>query len=762
MFSAAPIDAATIENGDVPEGGEPELSNHGLLDSVDFGQREKPLLDPNDLDGPQPRSGGSDPNDELFASSFEVEIDPRDRMLAFYSFAGGTDPAIRKASYGVHATGWETFLEGNAQSVLDAGVNRMVFFMPFGSRSYVTDPDTGEVRAAPGQAMMQFDAYLDAQRELPTLTDDFVESVRSFIDANTENGLLEEAIVYIGSPRLDPDQNVLQGQQWWDRAYEILTPILDAGFRSIGFDASGPALPDTLDFQLHEVLRDPSLRDPVRDARLIELIGDDAVEIYLEASPYRATGRSDFRLMLYDYTWERQDPERPGSHSEWRRNQFFEHDEYSDEVVRIIRSSDFREQGSELLANALAEGNSIALAPGALVGNGRWDLADVIENLDVPSLPTVIDLDPDDLNADDVQYQITFQPRHGTLTFNEHHADVFTYTPDAYFTGTDYFEYVVTNSEGASERAVVTLEVASPLGLSRPLSVADFNHDGDVDQADFRIWQANFGKQDGSDDLSRYGDADRDGDVDGADFLVWQREVGRSGGAGSGGGSGGGDFQVSQHGGFVEAEPESVGNAVKPVKAAMSFQQQIAEVTRPQDGFGDALKPGIERAKISGADHDQVTISVGETPFSGEAGKVVSRHDASLNSEASSTSNGVKMYESARPFAEHRDDFVGQGNSSHASSVADLMYTTGGSIDVLADALTSEGLLADYVAQEGEHLVDQPLDDQPLDDQPLDDQMEFDALWAKLLDDEITSDEVDAESDKRSQDEAETSAAPTN
>lgn len=48
----------------------------------------------------------------------------------------------------------------------------------------------------------------------------------------------------------------------------------------------------------------------------------------------------------------------------------------------------------------------------------------------------------------------------------------------------------------------------------------DFDSDGDVDGADFVIWQTNFPATSGH--VLATGDADGDGDVDGADFVVWQ------------------------------------------------------------------------------------------------------------------------------------------------------------------------------------------------------------------------------------------------
>ena len=46
---------------------------------------------------------------------------------------------------------------------------------------------------------------------------------------------------------------------------------------------------------------------------------------------------------------------------------------------------------------------------------------------------------------------------------------------------------------------------------------ADFDMDGDVDDADLSIWETALG-------LSALGDADGDGDSDGRDFLTWQRQ----------------------------------------------------------------------------------------------------------------------------------------------------------------------------------------------------------------------------------------------
>ena len=58
------------------------------------------------------------------------------------------------------------------------------------------------------------------------------------------------------------------------------------------------------------------------------------------------------------------------------------------------------------------------------------------------------------------------------------------------------------------------------------LAAADFDVDGDVDGADFLVWQVSFG-------VNSNGDADQDGDTDGDDFLIWQYQFGTTGGDGS-------------------------------------------------------------------------------------------------------------------------------------------------------------------------------------------------------------------------------------
>jgi hypothetical protein len=93
---------------------------------------------------------------------------------------------------------------------------------------------------------------------------------------------------------------------------------------------------------------------------------------------------------------------------------------------------------------------------------------------------------------------------------------------NVYFTGfaLDSFDFDPTSGVfSLGGPANNDLFVAMWLNPSPPLP-GDFDGDGDVDGADFVVWQTNFPKASGATIVD--GDADGDGDVDGADFVVWQ------------------------------------------------------------------------------------------------------------------------------------------------------------------------------------------------------------------------------------------------
>jgi hypothetical protein len=117
-----------------------------------------------------------------------------------------------------------------------------------------------------------------------------------------------------------------------------------------------------------------------------------------------------------------------------------------------------------------------------------------------------------------------------TLTFTLDDASTFVITAETVATpvGSDdtFFGYLAPVG-----RTIVSVNISTPSSnmalddmafiLQAPAPSGDFDGDGDVDGADFIVWQTNFPilEEASHDD----GDADHDGDVDGADFAVWQQ-----------------------------------------------------------------------------------------------------------------------------------------------------------------------------------------------------------------------------------------------
>nr|MBA3482954.1 hypothetical protein [Pirellulales bacterium] len=81
---------------------------------------------------------------------------------------------------------------------------------------------------------------------------------------------------------------------------------------------------------------------------------------------------------------------------------------------------------------------------------------------------------------------------------------------------------VVTTSPQAAN-ALFTFPVSFTV-FGPTFLAADFDENGQVNAGDLASWSANFGI--GASAVKSQGDADLDGDVDGADFMLWQRQLG--------------------------------------------------------------------------------------------------------------------------------------------------------------------------------------------------------------------------------------------
>lgn len=380
--------------------------------------------------------GGSEPpadvqeaesSENQWAHAQHIEIDGVGRIVAKYSIAhSSTDYSQRLVGHGLTVGGWAPFIEDTIQPALDAGFTRIDLHNPFGRGA----DDT----------FMAFDQYLDALVETPKLTENFVELWKPI----TETGV--EVIAYIGSPRHDPIQVGLidDPDAWWDRALAAVQPMVDAGM-SIALDASANATGDLLDVALAEHLRDQGVR------------------VYVEARPAAdATHWFDYPLLLREATWENQSPELRSIHV---GRHAWDH-ELTGEVVRIVDDTADGDLDLDTLARVLGDGHSATISAKQLwhpkLGNTTVEA--MLDTLGVASLPTQISLQAPQ-TGEALTYSIVSGPSHGRVDVHPENDSLVTYVPDAYYSGSDAFTFRVTDAEGTSETATITLEVR---GFTQP------------------------------------------------------------------------------------------------------------------------------------------------------------------------------------------------------------------------------------------------------------------------------------------------------
>ena len=114
------------------------------------------------------------------------------------------------------------------------------------------------------------------------------------------------------------------------------------------------------------------------------------------------------------------------------------------------------------------------------------------------------DVDPEN---DPMAAVLVTGPSSGSLNFNSDGS--FQYTPSAGFNGIVLFTYQTSDFRQLSTPSTVSIAV----GL-----VADFDHNGVVDQLDYNTWRANFGATG-----LVSGDGSGNGTVDAADYVLWRK-----------------------------------------------------------------------------------------------------------------------------------------------------------------------------------------------------------------------------------------------
>ena len=376
------------------------------------------------------------------AHSQSIVVDPRDRVVAHYSIGySSSNPETRMVRSDLVERGWVDFVTRRIEPTLEAGFERIMLHNPFG---IPVDRETGETQ------VMQFEQYLAAQQEVPTLAEGFVEAWLPI----TERGV--EVIAYVGGPHNSPAMRALEGDMdaWWGRAWEALQPVLDAGM-SIGLDNSAPRLADSPTFLLAEALRERGVR------------------VYTEARPHNANPLwFDYPVVIRDPTWIATDPGISGQHpivySRFPRN-----DQLSSEILRLIRPNEEEDAQWSRMKQALTDGHSATVyAPDVILpGRGNMDLEGLLEFAGVGNVPTDIHLAASDQVG--LTYTVVTSPQHGQLIVNPRNRSVVTYTPEPGFSGTDSFQFLASRGSQQSEAGTITLTVHSLLAAEPPANLPD-------------------------------------------------------------------------------------------------------------------------------------------------------------------------------------------------------------------------------------------------------------------------------------------------
>ncbi len=295
----------------------------------------------------------------------------------------------------------DSFGPTRGDEVLARGYQRAFLHNPFGFSSTDTFPD-GCV-----ESYMQFDQYLEAQKDTPWLTNGFVQYWKPYID----NGV--EVIAYIGS--IDPftpqsqngdcDQRQLLGNDaaYWARAYAAIQPYLDAGM-TIGFDAAVATNINSATYRLAQELR----------AR--------GVRVYVEAVPGRDNPHwAAYPFLIYNDIW------------------YFTGEPFAvplDQLHRdILRFVAYPSDHVQETKQIMRDGYSVSAGE-------VYPLRQAIPDNIVSS--TTIDVQLASA-LPSTTYRITTNPLYGTLVADPNVRGRYVYTAPSNFVGTDSFVFVINN-----------------------------------------------------------------------------------------------------------------------------------------------------------------------------------------------------------------------------------------------------------------------------------------------------------------------------
>lgn len=435
---------------------------------------------------------------EITALSQVIVVEKEDRLGVYYSNAA-TPGAERGLDWGI-ADGWDVFINTEVKRAVNAGVKTIFVTNPFGVRTYIQvgfDADNKPIYEAhphDNDTAWQFTQYTDAVNQDLESLEDFVPIWRSFIEANPH----VKIIMGIGCPRRDLDTTLyLSGLTtdeaaraivvtefgrsfndlesyasdpqklqsiWGEYIWPNVIPIFQAGVRTVYFDAASElhgTLP-SITPQMVNKLRYPHLRVPGVDQKLIDVVGQEPIEVIIETRPDDSPQKtySEINTMIWsDVSYEDMHPVRGGGD---RGTKLFDA-----EAGTIYRRGSTEHDLNPDEKNAFGESRNIILAghiamvypPDLYEKNQNAYNIDTVdgwfEALGLNAIPTNIKLRVDN-PTDDMEYIITRRPRHGTLVHDSTEpAYYWKYTPRPGYNGPDSFVFKARHGADESNEATV-------------------------------------------------------------------------------------------------------------------------------------------------------------------------------------------------------------------------------------------------------------------------------------------------------------------
>ena len=438
----------------------------------------------------------------ITANSQSITIDPRD-MIVFH-YLGQSTPAVvydagdpnnpyddisnRRIGGGVLTNGWDPAIQLFEQ-YMSNGVNKFELDNPFGAHGFylnqsgtiVSKESTHQLSGWTELNTIYRDYYLRTYGNEPPILVTF-DHWKDF------NEQYPNAVqIHIGSPHNDNElknltQELTQAgysdpimtQQYWDRLWSFINPMLEVGFRDFTFDASsgsGATHPATR--RMIEVLSNPEMRDCNGLDQLLcgeegSLNENEEVRVVIESRPII---QNKYQLQL-DY-WIREDTLQNYQNERRNPTDYPSRDQHVGTATRFTRFFDGTDDLYQQVSLILRDGDRALISSSGRNATNFTIMEEFISHLNISSIQKKIDLRSGNANEENMTYIITNPPNGGQLEVNPYYPYIYKFIPDANFTGIVSFCYKIANADRSlySEEAMVTIEVKGKVTPSTAVAV---------------------------------------------------------------------------------------------------------------------------------------------------------------------------------------------------------------------------------------------------------------------------------------------------